>query len=99
MNRNWSQYKEQRARIYAISGDLDRAIIEYEGLVSPDPTKTNALIHPRYHYSLGKLYEEKGWKDEAKAQYEIFLELWKDADEGLPEVEDARRRLAGLKTR
>jgi serine/threonine protein kinase/Flp pilus assembly protein TadD len=93
---NWTQFKEQRARAYKIKGDLDKAIAEYERLVAPDPTKTNVLIHPRFYYSLGKLYEEKGMKDKARRSYRRFLEIWKGADPGIAEVEDARSRLSEL---
>jgi tetratricopeptide (TPR) repeat protein len=94
--RNWRLWNEQRARVYWINGDLDRAIAEYERLISPDPTKTNALIYPRYYYSLGRLYEQKGWKDKARKQYQRFLDLWKDADPGMVEIEDAITRLTRL---
>ena len=47
---------------------------------------------------VGKIYEEKGWKAKAIEHYEKFLHLWKDADLGIPEVEDAKKRLAGLKS-
>jgi len=49
------------------------------------------------HYQLGKAYEASGWTDKAIEQYEIFLDIWKDADDGLESVEDAEQRLAGLK--
>ena len=77
---------------------MDKAIDEYEHLITFDPaSKDRRLIYPKYYYKLAKLYEEKGWEGKAIEHYEKFLDLWKDADPGIPELEDARERLAGLK--
>jgi hypothetical protein len=50
------------------------------------------------HYFLGIAYEKSGWKEKASQQYQEFLEILKDADPGIYEVEDARARLARLKS-
>ncbi len=60
--------------------------------------KDRFLSHPVYYYRLAKLYEEKGLVGKAIEHYEKFLDLWKDADPGIAEVEDARKRLVGLKS-
>ncbi len=42
---------------------------------------------------LGLIDEIQGDKARARENCRTFLELWKDADPGLPEVEDAKKRL------
>lgn len=56
-------------------------------------------IWTRSYYMLGKILEQKGENRQASEHYEKFLSLWKDADPELPEVEDANKRLAGLRNR
>jgi tetratricopeptide (TPR) repeat protein len=48
-------------------------------------------------YSLGKIFEQQGQKERAIEHFERFLDLWKNADPGMPEVDDAKARLAALK--
>jgi tetratricopeptide (TPR) repeat protein len=90
--------KDVLARAYWKSGDLDKAVAEYVRLTTIDPNnQVRYLIHPLYHYRLGRVYEDKGDKAQAAAEYRKFLEYWKDADATHPELADARKRLASLR--
>ena len=95
---NFDATKTLLAQAYKEKGDLDQAIEVYEQLTDSDPeNRDGRLIYPENYYELARLYEMKGLKNKAIEHYEKFLDLWKDADPGIAEVEDARKRLAGLK--
>jgi tetratricopeptide (TPR) repeat protein len=83
---------------YYASEELDKACEEYEKISSLTVGKLEyGDIYARSFYMLGKIFEKKGNKDKAIENYGKFLDLWKDADQGMTEVEDAGKRLAGLK--
>jgi tetratricopeptide (TPR) repeat protein len=87
------------ASAYYKAGDLDSALHEYGALVSSTTGRwDNPDIYARSLYMVGKIYQQQGQKAKAIEHYQKFLDLWKDADPGLPEIEDARKRLAGLLT-
>ena len=80
------------------AGDLERSQKEYTRLTQLNFGKLDAAdLFARAYYMLGKIYQDQGNTAAAIENYTRFLDLWKDADPGLPEVDDARKRLAGLK--
>ena len=80
------------------AGDFEKALESYTKIIS---LTTGRLIwgdiYVRSYYWLGKIFQKTGMAAEAAAHYEKFLELWKNADAGLPEIEDARKQLVLLK--
>jgi serine/threonine protein kinase/Tfp pilus assembly protein PilF len=89
---------ESLAYGYLKKGDLDQAIAKHELLISKKDLGWEAQEYwVKAHYQLAKIYEAKADRERAVQFYERFLEIWKDADPGLAEVADARKRLAALK--
>jgi tetratricopeptide (TPR) repeat protein len=88
------------ATAYLEAGRLGEAVNEFEMALSRySVTRTHfPVLAAKAHYSLGVAYEKSGWSTKAIGQYEEFLDIWKDADLGIPEVEDAHKRLARLKS-
>ena len=91
-------FLETLALAYLKSGDLENAKEQYEAIISLTWGRLKwGDIYAKSYYMLGKIYELQGNTSKAIEHYEKFLSLWKDADPGIAEVEDARKRLADLK--
>ena len=79
-------------------GNLEAARQTYERAVNLTTGKLRwGDLWAKSHLRLGEVYEKLGNRAKAIEHTEKFLEMWKDADPGLPEVVDARKRLAGLR--
>ena len=82
------------AGIYFKAGDLARAEETYRKIQSLALARLQyGDIYAGSFYWLGKIAEKEGKKAEAAESYRKFLDLWKDADPGLSEVVDAKKRL------
>ena len=93
------EFIDSLALAYYKAGDLVRAQEEYKKLISRTPGGIwYADLYSKAFYMLGKICEEQEAADKAIEHYKKFLELWKEADPGITEVENARSRLAGLKS-
>ena len=87
------------AKAYLQAGRLDESVAEFEKvLMRYDEYRASSAVHNvKTYYLLGLAYEKSGWNKKAIEKYEEFLDIWKNADPGIKEVEDARERLKKLK--
>lgn len=90
-------FRDGLARVKVARGDLKGAIEFYRGLLTPDiSAKWTSVLEPRFVLELARLLDKTGDRAGARGEYQRFLDLWKGADPGLPEVGEARRRLSQL---
>ena len=95
---DYARFFDALARALYETGDLDKARKEYERITLLTIGRLDyGDIYAKAYYMLGKIAEQQGDKARARENYGKFLDFWKDADPGLPEVEDAKKRLSGLK--
>jgi tetratricopeptide (TPR) repeat protein/DNA-binding winged helix-turn-helix (wHTH) protein len=81
-------YEDCLGNAYLALGRYEDAAREYRRVLGLNPN------HALSHFHLADAYEHLSRRHDAKREYERFLSVWKDADRGVPEVIEARRRLA-----
>ncbi|MFW9842196.1 MAG: tetratricopeptide repeat protein, partial [Candidatus Thorarchaeota archaeon] len=94
-------YTHMRGMAYLGAGQVKEAVKQFEWAVNHRATYRTSgweIAISWCYYGLGRAYEADGQIEKAIAQYEIFLDLWKDADEDLKSVIDAKTRLERLKS-
>ncbi len=86
------------ARTFLESDRLGKAAEEFEKMLSK-----NAFVYffwsywlHKIHYYLGIAYEKSGWDSQAIEQYQVYLDLLKDADLSIKEIDDTKVRLKQL---
>ena len=97
-NTKWTPVDATLGRAYLDANMYGEAVSELEKLQAncrgQVPVSRSRL---EVYYYLGLAYEKSGWTKKAIGQYEEFLDILKNADNGIVEVDDAKTRLAGLR--
>ena len=79
-------------------GELNKALTFSEQMQDPAIHRyARGYAYPRSFYLKGLIYEAMDNDSLAIENYQALLELWKDADEEIPERRDTIKRLAALK--
>lgn len=80
-------FEDCLANAYLELGRFDEAIAEYERVLRLNPN------YPLARFHLAQAFERKGMSDKAAENYKLFLQIWNQADEDIPELNHAQNFL------
>ncbi len=82
---------ESVANAYYQMKDLEKAVVKYQGIVDRIDLGWEAQdCWVLAHYHLGKIYAEKKEIEKALSHLEHFVNLWRDGNQDLPALRDAK---------
>ena len=86
-----------RGRAYLLAHNGTAAAVEFQKLLDHRGIVLNNVTGSLAHLQIGRAYAMHGDSTKAKAAYQDFLTLWKDADPDIPILKQARAEYAKLK--
>jgi tetratricopeptide (TPR) repeat protein len=90
-------FMDALASAYDRAGDVEQARQQYEKISRLTCGRfLYGDIFAKSFYLLGRIAERQGERAKARENLQKFLDLWKDADPGIVEIEEARKELAKL---
>ncbi len=85
-----------RGQAYLTAGNSIAATAEFQKLLRHRGIVNNFVLGALAHLQIGRAYALSGNKVEARAAYNDFLTLWKDADPEIPVLKQAKAEYAKL---
>jgi tetratricopeptide (TPR) repeat protein len=90
-------FLDSLASAYFQKSDWDKAKKSYEQIVTLTTGRLRwGDLYSKSFYWLGKIYQAQNQQEKAVEFYRRFLEIWSQADRGLPEIGDARKWVTAL---
>ena len=84
-----------RGQAYLALGEWEKAIAEYKKIIDHQGLVWNSPLGTLSYLQLGRAYVGSG-NPAARAIYDKFLSLWRDADPGLPLLREVRKEYSNL---
>jgi tetratricopeptide (TPR) repeat protein len=85
-----------RGQVYLQTHNGAAAAAEFQKLLDHRGIVGNFVTGPLAHLQIGRAYAMAGDSTKAKAAYQEFLTIWKDADPDIPILKDAKAEYAKL---